>query len=201
MMRKRILIAGVMAGLLATPAQAQDEHGVADPDCSQNLKAAYSGAYYAVRHKHGARAPGRNVRRDGVRFRSAQGDRATRRAKCSELKRSLEQLRALTSPPPFGRVAAVPPAQAPSGVQTRSLSGYAIPARIVGCESGGSPTAVNGRNPNRPAGLYQIITGTWHAHGGGQFAPTADQATPEQQGIVAARIWNGGAGASQWECK
>lgn len=77
-------------------------------------------------------------------------------------------------------------------------------AGLIRCESGGNPTAVNntpaGRAAGRPAGLFQIVTGTWLAYGGGRFAPTADRATPGQQQIVADRIY-AAQGARPWECK
>lgn len=77
-------------------------------------------------------------------------------------------------------------------------------AGLVQCESGGNPKAVNntsaGQAAGRPAGLFQIVTGTWLANGGGQFAPTADRATAAQQQIVADRIF-AKQGASPWECK
>jgi LysM repeat protein len=77
-------------------------------------------------------------------------------------------------------------------------------AGLVMCESGGNPTAVNntpaGQRAGRPAGLFQIVTGTWLANGGGQFAPTADKATPAQQQIVADRIY-AKQGARPWECR
>lgn len=77
-------------------------------------------------------------------------------------------------------------------------------AGLVQCESGGNPHAVNntpaGQRAGRPAGLFQIVTGTWLANGGGQFAPTADRATPAQQQIVADRIY-ARQGAAPWECK
>jgi resuscitation-promoting factor RpfA len=77
-------------------------------------------------------------------------------------------------------------------------------AGLVKCESGGNPRAVNntpaGRRAGRPAGLFQIVTGTWLANGGGQFAPTADRAAPWQQQIVADRI-HARQGSSPWECK
>jgi resuscitation-promoting factor RpfA len=76
-------------------------------------------------------------------------------------------------------------------------------AGLVMCESGGNPTAVNntaaGIRAGRPAGLFQIVTGTWLANGGGQFAPTADKATPAQQQIVADRIY-AKQGSAPWEC-
>ncbi|MFI5612035.1 transglycosylase family protein [Amycolatopsis sp. NPDC051903] len=76
-------------------------------------------------------------------------------------------------------------------------------AGIVKCESGGNPTVVNntaaGQRAGRPAGLFQIVTKTWLANGGGQFAPTADKATPAQQQIVADRIY-AKSGSAPWEC-
>lgn len=58
---------------------------------------------------------------------------------------------------------------------------------IIQCESGGNPRA---KNPSSTAsGLFQFINGTWRAYGGGEFAPTAKQATVEQQHIVANRAF------------
>lgn len=52
-------------------------------------------------------------------------------------------------------------------------------------ESRGDPQA---QNPSSTAsGLYQFLDSSWLAYGGGQFAPRAWQATPEQQGQVA--VW------------
>jgi resuscitation-promoting factor RpfA len=77
-------------------------------------------------------------------------------------------------------------------------------AGLVQCESGGNPKAVNntsaGIQAGRPAGLFQIVTSTWLANGGGQYAPTADQAAPWQQQIVADRIY-AQQGSSPWECQ
>lgn len=74
---------------------------------------------------------------------------------------------------------------------------------IVKCESGGNPTAVNntaaGQRAGRPAGLFQIVTKTWLANGGGAYAPTADKATPAEQQIVADRIY-AKQGSAPWEC-
>ncbi|WP_326837017.1 transglycosylase family protein [Amycolatopsis rhabdoformis] len=76
-------------------------------------------------------------------------------------------------------------------------------AALVKCESSGNPTAVNntaaGQRAGRPAGLFQIVTKTWLANGGGQFAPTADKATPAQQQIVADNIY-ARSGSAPWEC-
>jgi len=90
----------------------------------------------------------------------------------------------------------VPNRNHPAEASTQ-YDGWAIPWPIVKCESGG-------RNlpPNRAsaAGYYQIISSTWAAYGGRAFAPRADLATKAQQSIIAARIWDGGRGASQWVC-
>lgn len=84
-----------------------------------------------------------------------------------------------------------------------TASAFPGQAGIVKCESGGNPTIVNntaaGQRAGRPAGLFQIVTGTWLANGGGAFAPTADKATPAQQQIVADRIY-AKQGTAPWEC-
>ena len=56
--------------------------------------------------------------------------------------------------------------------------------RLAGCEAGGNWHINTG---NGYYGGLQFNYGTWQAYGGGEFAPTADQATREQQIIVAER--------------
>lgn len=58
---------------------------------------------------------------------------------------------------------------------------------IIACESGGNPTVQNA--VSTASGLFQFINGTWAAYGGREFAPTAKQATVEQQYIVANRAF------------
>ncbi|AYD84153.1 tape measure protein [Gordonia phage Jifall16] len=43
---------------------------------------------------------------------------------------------------------------------------------------------------NEASGLFQIAKGTWASNGGTKFAPTAGEATPEQQAEIAAKIFN-----------
>ncbi len=68
--------------------------------------------------------------------------------------------------------------------------------QIIDCESDGDPRA---QNPSSSAsGLYQIIDSTWRAYGGAEFAPRARDASPEQQTVVAQRIYEG-QGVGAWE--
>ena len=65
--------------------------------------------------------------------------------------------------------------------------------QVAACESGGDWSINTG---NGYYGGLQFNYGTWQAYGGGEFAPTADQATREQQIIIAERtLANQGWGA------
>jgi septal ring factor EnvC (AmiA/AmiB activator) len=80
------------------------------------------------------------------------------------------------------------PALGPSG-------GWAIPYPIVLCESGGQNLPPNSAGAS---GYYQIIPSTWQGAGGTGAA--AYLASKAEQDAVATRLWNGGAGASNWVC-
>jgi peptidoglycan hydrolase CwlO-like protein len=86
------------------------------------------------------------------------------------------------SPTPVG------PSFGPSG-------GWAIPYAIVLCESGGQDLSPNSAGAS---GYYQIMPATWKLFGG--TGPAAYLASKAEQDAVASRIWNGGAGASNWVC-
>jgi N-acetyl-anhydromuramyl-L-alanine amidase AmpD len=51
---------------------------------------------------------------------------------------------------------------------------------------------------NEAEGLFQITPKTWDRHGGRDFAPSARRATPQQQAIVAARIFTRNPTGSDW---
>jgi peptidoglycan hydrolase CwlO-like protein len=72
---------------------------------------------------------------------------------------------------------------------------WAIPTAIVMCESGGQDLPPNAAGAS---GYYQIIPSTWAAYGG--TGPAAYLASEAEQNAVAAKIWDGGAGASNWVC-
>jgi chromosome segregation ATPase len=76
-----------------------------------------------------------------------------------------------------------------------SSGGWAIPYAIVLCESGGQNLPPNSAGAS---GYYQILPSTWTLFGG--TGPAAYLASKAEQDAVAARIWNGGAGASNWVC-
>ncbi len=82
----------------------------------------------------------------------------------------------------------VGPSYGPSG-------GWAIPYAIVLCESGGQNLTPNYAGAS---GYYQIMPATWRLFGG--TGPAAYLASKSEQDAVASRIWNGGAGASNWVC-
>src|SRR6202046_644623 len=71
------------------------------------------------------------------------------------------------------------------------LAGHAAAApdsewdRVAACESGGNWGINTG---NGYHGGLQFSQGTWSAHGGGEFASSANQATRDQQIAVAERV-------------
>jgi Transglycosylase-like domain len=74
---------------------------------------------------------------------------------------------------------------------------WVIPTAIVMCESGGKNWPPNSATAS---GYYQILTSTWLLYGGGQYTPQAYLAPKPIQDLIAARIWDGGRGAGQWNC-
>jgi len=102
------------------------------------------------------------------------------------------------------RAAAVPPSGQSTPSPTSSPSapgalgpsgGWAIPYAIVLCESGGQNLSPNSAGAS---GYYQIMPATWKLFGGS--GPAAYLASKAEQDAIAAKIWNGGAGASNWVC-
>ncbi|WP_374203792.1 transglycosylase family protein [Pseudonocardia sp. ICBG601] len=63
------------------------------------------------------------------------------------------------------------------------------------CESGGDWNINTG---NGYQGGLQFNKQTWQAYGGGQYAPTADQASREEQIAVAEKVKDDRGGYSAW---
>lgn len=72
---------------------------------------------------------------------------------------------------------------------------WAIPWVIVQCESGGQNLPPNWATAS---GYYQFITSTWKGLGGS--TPHAYLASKAEQDRLAARLWDGGRGARNWDC-
>src|SRR4051794_3749432 len=87
------------------------------------------------------------------------------------------------------------------GEQSGSMSHFgpggpwAIPWVIVQCESGGFNHPPNWATAS---GYYQFIRPTWRGLGGS--TPNAYQASKAEQDRLAAKLWDGGRGASNWDC-
>lgn len=176
----RLLLVALTASLVLVPSVEAK---------TTTLKQQYSALYYAVKDKHGTRAPGRNIRRYGIRFDvkadGKQGPWDTREPTYHELGTSIRQLKMLLTPPHALLVrTAVPPSQPPSGVMTasqRAPVGGPL-SRIAACESGGNPQAVN---PNGHYGKYQFDLQTWRAFGGTGLPSSAPESVQDQ---VASRV-------------
>lgn len=87
------------------------------------------------------------------------------------------------------------PAGGGGGGGQSSTGPWAIPWAIVQCESGGQNVPPNSAGAS---GYYQFMPATWQALGGS--TPNAYQASKAEQDRLAAKLWNGGAGAGNWDC-
>jgi peptidoglycan hydrolase CwlO-like protein len=93
------------------------------------------------------------------------------------------------------RIAKLEAAQARAANAVGPGGPWVIPWPIVQCESGGQNVPPNWAGAS---GYYQIIPSTWKLFGGS--GPHAYLASKSEQDQVASRIWNGGKGASNWDC-
>ena len=72
---------------------------------------------------------------------------------------------------------------------------WAIPWVVVQCESGGQNVPPNSAGAS---GYYQFMPATWRGLGGS--TPHAYLASKGEQDRLAARLWDGGRGAHNWDC-
>ena len=117
---------------------------------------------------------------------------ARRRAAAAAAARAAAAAAATPSTPSSSGSSATPTATGPA---LGAAGGWAIPYAIVLCESGGQNLSPNSAGAS---GYYQIMPATWKLFGGS--GPAAYLASKAEQDAVAAKIWNGGAGASNWVC-
>ncbi|MBJ7521434.1 MAG: transglycosylase family protein [Solirubrobacteraceae bacterium] len=88
-------------------------------------------------------------------------------------------------------------AQAKAAVDKRGPGGpWAIPWAVVQCESGGQNLPPNAGA--QASGYYQFIPSTWQGMGGS--TKHAYQASKAEQDRLAARLWDNGRGARNWDC-
>jgi septal ring factor EnvC (AmiA/AmiB activator) len=113
---------------------------------------------------------------------------AQQRAAAAAAARAAALAAAQATPAPTASSGPAPTALGPSG-------GWAIPYAIVLCESGGQNLPPNSAGAS---GYYQIMPATWKLFGGS--GPAAYLASKAEQDAIASKIWNGGAGASNWVC-
>lgn len=102
--------------------------------------------------------------------------------------------------PPKPTVMTVPLTPLPNNRWTSPSPAW---AHLITRESGGNPTIIQqitdvNSGGNEAEGLFQITPRTWRAHNGTEFSPTARSATPQQQAIVAARIFTRNPSGSDW---
>lgn len=98
--------------------------------------------------------------------------------------------KAVTSIGAAGVMAALPLAAAP----TADAATVEQWDQVAACESGGNWQINTG---NGYYGGLQFSADTWNGYGGQEYAPTADQATKEQQIDIAERVL-AGQGAGAW---
>jgi hypothetical protein len=185
----RLLLAAIAASFLLAPSAEANNTA---------MKQRYSALYHAVKKRHGSRAPGRNIRKLGIRFDvnkdGKPGPWQTRPAKPSEIRASIRQLRVLLRPARSLLVRrAVPPGHPPAGVLSsiqRAPAGGTL-AAIRQCESGGNYGTNTG---NGFYGAYQFDLQTWRSVGGSGLPSNA---SPAEQDMRASML-HSQRGAAPW---
>lgn len=148
---------------------------------------ALAGMNALLQAKQSALAQARTVQQAALSASRARGAQLQSEISQIEAQQAAAEAAAQSSPGEGSSFASGPPL-GPSG-------GWAIPYPIVLCESGGQNLPPNSAGAS---GYYQIVPSTWSLFGG--TGPAAYLASKAEQDAVASRIWNGGAGASNWVC-
>lgn len=144
---------------------------------ARSVKQKYTDLYYAVKHVHGSRAPGRNIRRYGVRT-----SHGTHPATTAELRESIGTLHSMLAPSTRYLAPGAPPIPPSQAATLRAPTGGTLDA-IARCESGGNPSTDTG---NGFYGKYQFTLSTWQSVGGSGNPAQASEAEQDQR---AARLY------------
>lgn len=126
-----------------------------------------------VIHRHGKRAPGRNVCRYGVKTKGKAARHTTLRERIAYL----SALKRMNTTIPF--LVPGPPRVAPAGTATPRAGGPF--AAIRACESGGNYSANTG---NGFYGAYQFDQGTWNSVGGTGNPANASPAEQDKRAAI-----------------
>lgn len=97
----------------------------------------------------------------------------------------------------YAAPAATAPTAAPAPVAAPASTSGTNWDAVAACESGGTSGNWSINTGNGYQGGLQFSPSTWNGYGGQEFAPTADQATREQQIAVAERV-RAGQGMGAW---
>jgi len=182
-----IALAAFAVGASASTAQADLK-----PDCSKRLIRSAKQHRAIVVHRHGVRAAGRDIVRNGV----IRRDQHAHPARCREVRRYRDQLIVLHSEPKLHPLIVRTPSKPytpPAGAMTASVRAPAggTLGSIRQCESGGNYATNTG---NGFYGAYQFTQSTW-ASVGGSGNPAA--APPAEQDRRAAMLY-AREGAAPW---
>jgi septal ring factor EnvC (AmiA/AmiB activator) len=148
--------------------------------------AALAGMNALLQSKQGALQQARAAQQAALSAAQARG---------AQLQQQIAQVQAQQAAAQAAANASLGSAQASAGPGLGPSGGWAIPYAIVLCESGGQNLPPNSAGAS---GYYQIIPSTWKGFGGS--GPAAYLASKAEQDAVASRIYNGGAGVSNWAC-
>ncbi len=149
---------------------------------------ALAGMNILLQSKQGALQRAQSAQQGALAASRARGRQLQSEIKHVQAEQAAAQRAAAQAAQPSSLGAPGPGALGPSG-------GWVIPYAIVLCESGGQNLPPNSAGAS---GYYQIIPSTWKLFGGA--GPAAYLTSKAEQDAVATRIWNGGAGASNWVC-
>jgi prefoldin subunit 5 len=155
-------------------------------------------------------AAGRQLAALEVRDRSIAAGVAVRARAVAAISQLLQSRRAALADARAARLAALRATRSRTGALQRALTklkaelaasagraygNWAIPEAIVTCESGGQNV---GPNSAGASGYYQFLPSTWAGLGGS--TPAAYLAPKSEQDRLAAKLWDGGRGAANWDC-